>query len=155
MELKVIFVYASYINIFQGFHNLAYTNWLISILSLKTSWKFLGSMSCIICLAYPYIPPLEYLSCTLPHLLALELPKATRCVLCAGQGQQAGRAPPDPSLPTHLTLWISSHGPSQLRVLGYSPLHLRPGECGILSQSAPLHWPRTHGHHVVQKVPRF
>lgn len=48
-------------------------------------------------------------------------PKATRCVLCASLSQRTGRATPDPRLPTHLALWISSHGP-------------------LSSMSSPLSW---------------
>lgn len=52
-------------------------------MSLKTSWKFLVSISCIVCLANPYIPPPGYLSCTLLHLLALkELPQKPLGVCC-------------------------------------------------------------------------
>lgn len=128
MELKVIFIVCwcklyYYFSRFLQFGIYKLIN--LYIMSLKTSWKFLVSMSCIICLANPYIPHLGYLSCTPPiSWLWKSTPKATRCVLCAGQGQRAGRAPPDPSsnpprLVDQLTWTLSA---SCLGLLSSSPL---------------------------------
>lgn len=77
-------------------------------------------------------------------------PQTTK--LCAGLGQQAGRVPPDSTLPTHLTFRISSHGPSSFHILVYSHLILEYMECD--HNSRPAHWfRRSYRHGVPGKVP--
>lgn len=76
-------------------------------------------------------PPSPNFEATLLEILSCVVVRASRLASCL-----------QTPLPTRLTLWISSHRPSQRHALAFCPPHFCPGLHGIWPQCACPNWLR-------------